>query len=182
MNEPTENTDNANPQVVLETELGRIVIEVIEDRAPRNAAYFLEFVGNGDYDGGSFYRAGASVAAEVHPSPIIQGGFLWNAENGEFSLEHDGARVETLPAFDTTEDSSIKHARGTVSLARDILASGDGIPEFSSAPGTPLCLMSMAEPSRTPGGFRPSAKSLKGWASWIRSPRSRPAGLARPKP
>jgi cyclophilin family peptidyl-prolyl cis-trans isomerase len=130
MNEPTENTDNANPQVVLETELGRIVIEVIEDRAPRNAAYFLEFVGNGDYDGGSFYRAGASVAAEVHPSPIIQGGFLWNAENGEFSLEHDGARVETLPAFDTTEDSSIKHARGTVSLARDILASGDGIPEF----------------------------------------------------
>ena len=48
---PAENTDNANPQVVLETGLGRIVIEVYEDRAPKNAAYFLEFVGNGDYDG-----------------------------------------------------------------------------------------------------------------------------------
>ena len=73
---PAENTDNANPQVVLETGLGRIVIEVYEDRAPKNAAYFLEFVGNGDYDGGSFYRAGGSVSASAKSSPIIQGGFL----------------------------------------------------------------------------------------------------------
>ena len=125
-----ENTDNANPQVVLETGLGRIVIEVYEDRAPRNAAYFLELVESGDYDGGSFYRAGASVAADAHPSRIIQGGFLFNAATGEFSLEHNGASVKTLPKFDTTDDSGIKHVRGTVSLARNILASGDGIPEF----------------------------------------------------
>jgi hypothetical protein len=31
---PAENTTRANPQVVLETGLGRIVIEVYEDRAP----------------------------------------------------------------------------------------------------------------------------------------------------
>ena len=124
------NTDDTNPQVVLETDLGRIVIEVYEDRAPRNAAYFLEFVGNGDYDGGSFYRAGGSVSASAKSSRIIQGGFLWNAATGEFSLEHDGASVNTLPEFDTTDDSGIKHVYGTVSLARDILASGDGIPEF----------------------------------------------------
>jgi peptidyl-prolyl cis-trans isomerase A (cyclophilin A) len=127
---PTENTDNANPQVVLETGLGRIVIEVYADRAPRNAAYFLEFIGNGDYDGGSFYRAGASVAADADPSRIIQGGFLWNAASGEFSLERNGSPVKTLPTFDTTDDSGITHGNGTVSLARDILASGDGIPEF----------------------------------------------------
>ena len=127
---PAENTDRANPQVVLETGLGRIVIEVYEDRAPKNAAYFLEFVDNGDYDGGSFYRAGASVAADAHPSPIIQGGFLFNAAIGEFSLERNGARVKTLPDFDTTEESGITHGNGTVSLARDILASGDGIPEI----------------------------------------------------
>ena len=119
-----------NPKVTLETALGRIVIEVFEDRAPKNAAYFLEFVDNGDYDGGSFYRAGGSVSASAKSSRIIQGGFLWNAATGEFSLEHDGARVNTLPEFDTTEESGIKHVRGTVSLARDILASGDGIPEF----------------------------------------------------
>jgi len=107
------NTDDTNPQVVLETDLGRIVIEVYEDRAPRNAAYFLEFVGNGDYDGGSFYRAGGSVSASAKSSRIIQGGFLWNAADGEFSLEHDGARVNTLPEFDTTKDSGIKHVRGT---------------------------------------------------------------------
>jgi peptidyl-prolyl cis-trans isomerase A (cyclophilin A) len=120
----------ANPQVVLETGLGRIVIEIFEDRAPKNADYFLEFVENGDYAGGSFYRAGGSVSASAKSSRIIQGGFLWKAATGEFSLEHDGTRVKTLPNFDTTDDSGIKHVRGTVSLARDILASGDGIPEF----------------------------------------------------
>ena len=127
---PAENTDRANPQVTFETSLGRIVIEVYEDRAPKNSAYFLELVGNGDYDGGSFYRAGASVAADAHPSPIIQGGFLFDAATGEFSLERNGSPVKTLPEFDTTDDSGIRHVRGTASLARDILASGDGIPEF----------------------------------------------------
>ena len=125
-----ENTDNANPQVVLETALGRIVIEVHEDKSPRNAAYFLEFVGNGDYDGGSFYRAGASVAADAHPSRIIQGGFLFNAATGEFSLEQNGSPVKMLADFETTEDSGITHVYGTVSLARDLFASGEGIPDF----------------------------------------------------
>jgi peptidyl-prolyl cis-trans isomerase A (cyclophilin A) len=125
-----ENTDNANPQVVLETALGRIVIEVHEDKSPRNAAYFLEFVGNGDYDGGSFYRAGASVAADAHPSRIIQGGFLFNAATGEFCLEQNGSPVKMLADFETTENSGITHVYGTVSLARDLFASGDGIPEF----------------------------------------------------
>jgi peptidyl-prolyl cis-trans isomerase A (cyclophilin A) len=127
---PTENTDNANPQVVLETGLGRIVIEVYEDRAPKNAAYFLELIENGDYDGGSFYRAGGSVSASAKSSRIIQGGFLFDAATGEFSLKQNDSPVSTLPEFDTTDDSGIRHVRGTASLARDILASGDGIPEF----------------------------------------------------
>jgi len=127
---PAENTDRANPQVVLEIGLGRIVIEVYEDRAPKNAAYFLEFVASGAYDGGSFYRAGGSVSASAKSSRIIQGGFLFDAATGEFSLERNGAPVKTLPVFDTTDDSGITHGNGTVSLARNILASGDGIPEF----------------------------------------------------
>ena len=127
---PAKNTTRANPQVVLETGLGRIVIEVYEDRAPKNAAYFLEYVASGAYDGGSFYRAGASVAADAHPSPIIQGGFLFDVATGEFSLKRNGSPVKTLPEFDTTDDSGITHGNGTVSLARNILASGDGIPEF----------------------------------------------------
>ena len=127
---PTENTTRANPQVVLETGLGRIVIEVYEDRAPKNAAYFLELIENGDYDGGSFYRAGGSVSASAKSSRIIQGGFLFDAATGEFSLKQNDSPVKTLPEFDTTDDSGIRHVRGTASLARDILASGDGIPEF----------------------------------------------------
>ncbi|MDH3961598.1 MAG: peptidylprolyl isomerase [Desulfuromonadales bacterium] len=120
----------SNSQVILETNMGKIVIEVYEDRAPRNAAYFLEFIGNGDYDGGSFYRTGGSVSTSAKSSRIIQGGFLFNAATGEFSLERNGSPVKMLPEFDTTDDSGITHGNGTVSLARDILASGDGIPEF----------------------------------------------------
>jgi peptidyl-prolyl cis-trans isomerase A (cyclophilin A) len=132
MNEstPAKNTTRSNPQVVLESGLGRIVIEVYEDRAPKNAAYFLELVVNGDYDRGSFYRTGGSVSASAKSSRIIQGGFLFDAATGEFSLERNGSPVKTLPEFDTTDDSGITHGNGTVSLARDILASGDGIPEF----------------------------------------------------
>jgi len=120
----------SNSQVILETNMGKIVIEVYEDRAPRNAAYFLEFIGNGDYSGGSFYRTGGSVSTSAKSSRIIQGGFLFNAATGEFSLERNGSPVKMLPEFDTTDDSGITHGNGTVSLARDILASGDGIPEF----------------------------------------------------
>ena len=127
---PAENTDRANPQVTFETGLGRIVIEVYEDRAPKNSAYFLELVVNGDYDRGSFYRAGGSVSASAKSSGIIQGGFLFDAATGEFSLKQNDSPVSTLPEFDTTDDSGITHGNGTVSLARNILASGDGIPEF----------------------------------------------------
>ena len=127
---PAKNTDSANPRVALETGLGRIVIEVYDDRAPKNSAYFLGFVASGAYDGGSFDRAGASVAADAHPSRIIQGGFLFNAATGEFALEQNGSPVKMLAAFETTDESGITHVRGTVSLGRDIFASGDGIPDF----------------------------------------------------
>ena len=69
-------------------------------------------------------------AADADPSRIIQGGFLFDAATGEFSLKQNDSPVSTLPEFDTTDDSGIRHVRGTASLARDILASGDGIPEF----------------------------------------------------
>jgi peptidyl-prolyl cis-trans isomerase A (cyclophilin A) len=127
---PAKNTDSANPRVALETGLGRIVIEVYDDRAPKNSAYFLGFVAIGAYDGGSFYRAGASVAADAHPSRIIQGGFLFNAATGEFALEQNGSAMKMLAAFETTDESGITHVRGTVPLGRDLFASGDGIPDF----------------------------------------------------
>jgi peptidyl-prolyl cis-trans isomerase A (cyclophilin A) len=159
---PAENTDNANPQVAFETGLGRIVIEVYEHRAPKNASYFLEFIGNGDYDGGSFYRAGGSVSASAKSSRIIQGGFLWNAETGEFSLERNGARVKTLPDFDTTDDSGITHGNGTVSLARDILASGDGIPEFFICTGDSPVFDVDGRTEPDTGGFPAFGKVVEG--------------------
>ena len=50
--------------VTLETELGRIEIEVYNDKAPKSAADFLYYVDNGLYDGEGFYRA---VRPETDP-------------------------------------------------------------------------------------------------------------------
>jgi hypothetical protein len=39
-------------QVVLETTAGEIVVDLLDQKAPKTAAYFLGFVARGDYDGG----------------------------------------------------------------------------------------------------------------------------------
>ena len=67
-------------QVVLETSAGEIVIDVLKQKAPRTAAYFLDFLDRGDYDGATFYR---STRLSVPSGPrLIQGGLLADALSG----------------------------------------------------------------------------------------------------
>lgn len=44
------------PQVILETSLGEIVLELYPDKAPRTVENFLAYVESGHYDGTIFYR------------------------------------------------------------------------------------------------------------------------------
>ncbi|MGH9762931.1 MAG: peptidylprolyl isomerase [Blastocatellia bacterium] len=96
---------------VLETSYGRIVIEFYPDSAPRTVANFEELAKAGFFDGTKFHRiVGAG------PSPIaIQGGDP-NTVNGDPSTWGQWQPGQkTIPAeFSKT----LKHVRGTVSMAR----------------------------------------------------------------
>jgi len=101
------------PNVVLQTDMGAIEIEVYKDKAPISAADFLYYVDNGLYDNQGFYRV---VRADNDPlemgMSLIQGG-----------------RLDTLPltsgiVHERTTDTGLSNVTGTVAIARDEPGSG----------------------------------------------------------
>ena len=46
----------ANPQVLIKTSLGEIVVELYPDKAPKTVENFLQYVRDGHYDGTIFHR------------------------------------------------------------------------------------------------------------------------------
>lgn len=88
--------------VVLETEAGRFVIDLFEEKAPDHAANFKKLVRQGWYVGSPFHR--------VLPGFMAQGGGRW-AEDGAGTVDVG----YTLPA---ELRSDLRHVRGTVAAAR----------------------------------------------------------------
>ena len=88
------------PQVVLETSLGAIVIELLDDRAPLSSRNFLDYVQAHFYDGTIFHRVIAGF--------MVQGGGF-TADMHEKAVR---APVKNEAA------NGIRNARGTVALAR----------------------------------------------------------------
>lgn len=113
--------------VVLETRRGDIRIEVRADRAPETAAYFLELVDAGHYNGATFYRS-AALDGEQAPQ-VVQGGLLYRWLQGDASRAPPTG-IQTLPFTETTAFSGLSHRTGAVSMARDLLNTGDVISEF----------------------------------------------------
>ncbi len=115
--------------VVLQLQEGEVVVEVLEDAAPRAAGFFLDHVEKGTYDGCRIYR---STQLGVAEGPrLLQGGPL--ASVLAPSAEPAAAPVVEPPAielFETTEESGLRHLTGTLSLARDLLGTGDAIAEW----------------------------------------------------
>ena len=91
--------------VVLETNLGVIVIEFFPDDAPNHVANFIKLTESGFYDGTIFHR--------IIPGFMIQGGDP-NTINGDPSTWGIGGPEERVNA----EFNTIKHNRGIVSMAR----------------------------------------------------------------
>ena len=100
-------------QVLLQTEMGDIVIEVYKDKAPISSADFLYYVDEGLYDGQGFYRV---VRPETDPRQmnmqLIQGGRL-DMEMVTAPIDHE-----------TTEQTGLTHGDGAVSIARDAPGTG----------------------------------------------------------
>jgi peptidyl-prolyl cis-trans isomerase A (cyclophilin A) len=115
--------------VVLETELGRVVLAIDTNRTPLAAAYFLDYIDRGQYDGATLYRS-LPMDGEAIPQ-LVQGGVLKDALNSTQPIDLASYGVKTLlPEWTTTAESGTRHRRGSVSLARDLLDTGHVIPEI----------------------------------------------------
>ena len=106
------------PIVVLETELGTILVEVDTRRAPITAANFLRYVRERFYDGGEFHRA-------VRPD---------NEPRKDAPIQVVQARIDPARAtqefppipIERTSATGVTHRNGTISMARDVTPSATG--------------------------------------------------------
>ena len=89
------------PVVVLETNHGRIVMQLDREKAPLTVANFLRYVGAGFYDGLTFHR--------VRPNFMIQGGRMTPDRQ---------RRTSSVPPVQNEADNGLKNLRGTVAMAR----------------------------------------------------------------
>jgi len=94
------------PQVVVETTLGTIVIELYEEQSPITVENFVTYVEGGFYDGVD--GNGATIFHRVIPGFVIQGG----------GLTEDLEAKATLPAIVNESDNGVQNLRGTLSMAR----------------------------------------------------------------
>jgi len=89
-----------NPQMVLDTSEGVIIIELFEDRAPQSVANIIQYVEEGFYNGTIFHR--------VIDRFMIQGG----------GFDQDMVKKEVREGVQNEADNGISNVRGTVALAR----------------------------------------------------------------
>jgi peptidyl-prolyl cis-trans isomerase A (cyclophilin A) len=101
-----------SPVVVdVQTDLGKIVIEVDMAHAPITSANFLRYVDAGRYDEGRFHR---TVRLDNQPGKTVL-----------IEVVQAGVRTDMVPAdyppipLERTSKTGLRHRDGTVSMARD---------------------------------------------------------------
>lgn len=107
-----ESSAGTGPRVALDTSLGRIVVELYPDKAPRTVANFLGYVRDGHYNGTVFHR----VIADL----LIQGGAFTP------DLEH---KPERAPIANEA-NNGLSNLRGTLSAARRPSTSDSAAAQF----------------------------------------------------
>jgi peptidyl-prolyl cis-trans isomerase A (cyclophilin A) len=95
--------------VVIETELGKVEVEIAIDRAPITASNFLKYVDGGLYDGGRFHRTVRpdNQAANKVKIDVIQAGPVPSSPG-----------FAAIPLERTTK-TGLSHKDGSLSMARD---------------------------------------------------------------
>lgn len=90
----------AKPQVLLETSMGDIVVELEPEKAPKSVENFLSYVDAGYYDGTIFHR--------VIKQFMIQGG----------GFTTTGQKKATRAPIENEAKNGLKNERGTLAMAR----------------------------------------------------------------
>ncbi len=123
-------------RVRVQTELGDIVVEVDQARAPVTAANFLRYVDAGHYDGGTWHR---TVKMDNQPESSIKIEVIQAGVNPDRAKEGFGPI-----ALERTNKTGILHKDGVISMAR-------GTPD-SATSGWFICIND--QPSLDFGGQR----------------------------
>lgn len=89
-----------HPQVLIETNMGNIVVELYPDKAPKTVENFLRYVNEGFYDGTIFHR--------VIPNFMIQGGGYTPEMNKKI----------THAPIQNEADNGLRNRIGTIAMAR----------------------------------------------------------------
>jgi peptidyl-prolyl cis-trans isomerase A (cyclophilin A) len=100
------------PRVVIETEVGQIVLEIDTARAPKTAANFLKYVDAGLYDGGRFHRT-VRTDPDNQPQNAVKIDVIQAGAN-------PAKRADYFPPIvhEPTSDTRFTHGDGVVSMAR----------------------------------------------------------------
>jgi len=93
-------TEEKNPQVIMETSMGIVKIELFKDKAPISVRNFLSYVKEGYYDGLIFHR--------VIKGFMVQGG----------GMDADMQPKKTKFAIKNEATNGLKNTRGTLAMAR----------------------------------------------------------------
>jgi peptidyl-prolyl cis-trans isomerase A (cyclophilin A) len=122
---PAAAAAQATTNVVIETELGNIVVALETERAPVTAANFLRYADAKRFDGIVFYRA-MRLDWGDQPNGLVQAG-----------TQFDPARILPPIAHEPTSTTGVKHVAGAISMARyePGSATGDFSIMVSAQPG-----------------------------------------------
>ena len=93
-------SETKNPQVLMETSMGNVTIELFQDKAPISARNFLSYVKDGYYDGLIFHRVIASF--------MVQGG----------GMDENMQPKKTKFAIKKEAANGLSNKRGTLAMAR----------------------------------------------------------------
>jgi peptidyl-prolyl cis-trans isomerase B (cyclophilin B) len=97
---PEHDEKTGNPQIVMETSKGVIVLELYPEKAPVTINNFIKYVNEGFYNGTIFHR--------VIEKFMIQGG----------GFTADMKMKPKREAIKNEADNGLKNARGTIAMAR----------------------------------------------------------------
>jgi peptidyl-prolyl cis-trans isomerase A (cyclophilin A) len=98
-------SSGGQPQVVVRTDHGLIVLMLEFGKAPITVGNFIRYVDSGRYDGSTFYRA--SRAGGSGTTGLIEGG-----------LQNDPDKLLPPIAHESTLTTGLRHLDGTISMAR----------------------------------------------------------------
>jgi peptidyl-prolyl cis-trans isomerase B (cyclophilin B) len=93
-------SEEQNPQVVMETSMGTVKIELFKDKAPISVRNFLSYVKDGYYDGLIFHR--------IIKTFMVQGG----------GMDADMQPKKTKFAIKNEAANGLSNKRGTLAMAR----------------------------------------------------------------